>query len=173
MRKRTSSLLWMAIPLSQGLYTLVDSEDYEWLNQWKWCAEKRRNNFYAARKSPRPYREHILMHRLILNPPDGFESDHINHCGLDNRRENLRACTNAQNSQNRRTRKGGTSQYKGVYWHKGQKYKGRQYQGKWSARIQHFNKPLYLGEFDDEIEAAKTYDAKAKELFGEFANTNF
>lgn len=156
------------IPLTQGKFAIVDDEDYEWLNQWKWYARKHRNTFYAIRNTNQQSseRKHVRMHRLILGlrKGDGKTSDHKNGNGLDNRRKNLRICTKSQNSQNRLPLKNTSSKFKGVYWDK----KGKI----WRAGIQKNSKRIYLGCFKSEIEAAKAYDRKAKELFGEFALCN-
>jgi hypothetical protein len=167
-RNTTRGIEMKRIPLTQGKYAIVDDGDYKWLSQWKWYAVKSYNTYYAVRAYSRSCRKPIYMHKLILNPPDGFKSDHRNNNGLDNRRQNLRICTNSQNSQNKRAGQSGTSQYKGVYWHKQGKRKKR-----WVASIMTNYKPIHLGYFQNEIEAARAYDKEAKELFGEFAYTNF
>lgn len=155
----------MAIPLSQGLYALVDGEDYEWLNQWKWSAVKDRNTFYAIREVIlKNKRTTIRMHRQIMNIESGKLTDHISHYGLDNRKANLRSVTHNQNRQNIISRCG-TSKYKGVSWSKERK--------KWCASIGHNHRTIKLGYYENELEAAKIYDKKARELFGEFVNTNF
>ncbi len=156
------------IPLTQGKYAIVDDSDYEWLSHWKWHTFKGHKTHYAVRQTGLRPQKSILMHRLISNPPNGLEPDHINHNGLDNRRANLRLCTRTQNLQNARARQGGTSRYKGVSWDKWGKLKKQ-----WRADIQINKKRIHLGYFENEIEAAQKYDQKAKELFGEFAYTNF
>lgn len=91
------------IPLTQGQFALVDDADYEWLSRWKWCVLFTDSVFYATRSrclSDAPGSKTILMHREVLNAPDGFETDHINGDGLDNRRENLRLATHALNQRN-------------------------------------------------------------------------
>ena len=105
------------------------------------------------------------MHRLIANTPAHLFCDHINHDGLDNRRANIRNCTLKQNNANSRSAKNASSKYKGVSWNKLRK--------KWAAYIKKDYKQLYLGLFENEIEAAKAYDRKAAELFGKFAKLNF
>lgn len=100
--------------------------------------------------------------RVIVAAQKNEVVDHINHDTLDNRRCNLRVCTNQQNSMNQRPQAGKSSKYKGVS-------KTIKYQ----ASISYNGKSIHLGVFDDEIEAAKAYDVKAKELFGEFAYLNF
>lgn len=151
------------IPLTHGKFAIVDDEDYEWLNQYKWCAVKIRNTYYAMRAEKG---EHIAMHREILGlvKGDGKQTDHRNHNGLDNWRCNMRVCTHSQNQHNQR-KQNGTSKYKGVSWYKRDK--------KWRVCIQINERRICIGYFDNEIDAAKAYDTKAKELFGEFAYCNF
>lgn len=157
----------MAIPLTQGLFALVDGKDYKWLNQHKWYAHKSRNTYYAYRRYKQNGKSILIsMHRQILGLTKGNkkQTDHKNHNGLDNRRYNIRSCTHGENQHNRRTQNG-VSKYKGVFWHKRDK--------KWQCQIKHNGEHIYLGSFVDEIDAAKAYDRKARELFGEFASCNF
>lgn len=151
------------IPLTQGKFAIADADDYEDLNKYKWCVLKSHNNkFYAVR---RKNNKTIIMHRQIMNAPAGLVVDHIDGNSLNNRKSNLRICTQAQNIHNSRPRRNRSSKYKGVFWDKVNK--------KWSASIRKGDKRIYLGGFDDEIEAALAYDRKAEELFGEFAYLNF
>ena len=165
------SLDIMAISLTQGLFALVDGNDYEELTKHKWHANKSGNTYYAARRIGKwPNQKTILMHRVILNTPKGMDTDHQNHYGLDNRKINLRPCTHSQNLANGRKEqcylgKSTTSLFKGVHWNKNAQ--------KWSAQITCNSKKSFLGYFNDEIEAAKAYDKKAKNLFREFAKLNF
>lgn len=154
------------IPLTRGLVTLVDDEDYEFLNQWKWQAAKNGSVGYAARsrkgcEAPGPYR--IYMHRVITDAPPGLEVDHINHNGLDNRRCNLRVCTQAENARNMKHRppKHPTSSgYKGVAMNKN------------GTGWQVYCRKQYIGTFPTEQEAARAYNQAALEHFGEFACLN-
>jgi hypothetical protein len=107
----------------------------------------------------------IYMHLEIMSAPDGMEVDHMNGNGLDNRRENLRLCTRAQNRMNSVKRIGKSSTFKGVYWHKNCR--------KWRASLKLDGKEIHIGYFNTELEAAEAYDEKALELFGEFAKPNF
>jgi len=154
------------IHLTQGKVAIVDDDDYEWLSVWKWHYT---NVGYAARDRSRTApggRKKIFMHREIMNAPDGFEVDHVEpEMRLDNRRQNLRNCTHAQNMKNRKKSSRNTSGYTGVYWNKGAK--------KWQAYIRADGKTLYLGLFENAEEAARVRDAKARELRGEFARMNF
>jgi hypothetical protein len=103
----------------------------------------------------------VLMHRFLLDPPRGVQVDHINGDTLDNRRENIRLATASQNLCNRRPF--GKSGFKGVH----------RTRTAWLARIGFDGKSLHLGSFQTAEEAAKAYDAKAKERYGEFARLNF
>ena len=148
------------------MYAIVDDEDYEYLDQWKWYVSKRKKTFYAMRNISINGKKAVQrMHRFIMSPPKEMQIDHINSNGLDNRKSNLRICTNQQNQQNRHHVKSGTSRFKGVYWEKKSK--------KWVAHIRFNYKRIYLGCSCDEEGVARLYDKKAKELFGEFACLNF
>lgn len=159
------------IPLTQGQYALVDDEDFDFLNQWKWYAsyDKNLKGYYAqcgrsvrhldgTRKT-----KIIRMHRMIMGELFGRELsvkeviDHINHDPLDNRRSNLRVVSSRQNCQNRKRKF--SSKYPGVYWDKAKK--------KWRAAIRINGKSKHLGNFVDEREAAKAYEQVCRELVGE------
>ena len=150
------------IPLTQGRFAIVDAEDYARLAKYKWSCQKSKNNFYATRANGNA---RISMHREIMKAPEGLQVDHIDGGGLNNRKSNLRLCTHAENVHNSRPMHNATSKYKGVCWHKHKK--------KWCVSISKSGKRTYLGNFDDEIEAAVAYDRKAEQLFGEFAYLDF
>lgn len=156
------------IPITRGKVALVDDEDYERVNQWKWYATVRPNgNCYAARTIG-GHRRHdgiIYMHSFIMNTPSGMATDHINRNGLDNRRCNLRICTNRQNHFNRALGSTNRSGYKGVYFRKDTR--------KWAAMLMLNKKHVCLGTFADPHSAARAYDAAAVKYFGEFAFLNF
>lgn len=156
------------IPLTQGKFAIVDDEDFEWLNEHKWYAARNERNWYAHRGENRNGKVTIFrMHREILSLTHGDtrESDHKNRNGLDNRKSNLRIATHAQNQHNREGLKDCSSKYKGVYWRKDR--------NRWVAIIRQNGKVKKIGSFRDEVDAAKTYDRKAKQVHGEFAFTNF
>ncbi len=101
------------IPLTQGLVAIVDDADYEYLSQFKWCARKAGNTYYAVRQENKRF---ICMHIQIIGRRPGLEIDHIDGNGLNNRRSNLRFVTLRQNQQNRLYRR--YSKYHGVSWDK-------------------------------------------------------
>lgn len=86
-----------------GGVALVDDEDYEELNKYKWYGVKTGSNGtggpYACRSGPRNEdpRRKIYMHRVIMNCPKGMEVDHGNHKTLDNRKCNLENVTKQEN----------------------------------------------------------------------------
>ena len=151
-----------SIPLTRGMFTIVDESDYEWLNQWKWNAHNRNGKLYAARGTTG--NKTVSMHREIMKTPKGMETDHRNGDSLDNRRENLRISTRMQNNQNASIRKDSKSGYRGVHFFKPY--------NKWAVYIQANRKSKFLGYFTDPKEAAIAYNDKAKQYFGEFARLN-
>jgi hypothetical protein len=157
------------IQLTQGKVALVDDEDYADLSQFKWYARRDENRFYAVRNKNYGRdgkRIPEQMHRRILNAQLGEKVDHENHNGLDNRRENIRVCTQSQNMWNRlkQVRKT-SSKFKGVCW--------REDITAWKVSITINRKQMHLGYFQDEDQAACAYDAAARKYFGEFALVNF
>lgn len=151
------------IPLSQGKVTIIDGEDYEWLNQWKWYAAQRNDGQYVAVRKPTS--GIIRMHRLILNVPKGLLTDHKDGNPLNNQRYNLRICTSYQSQGNIKHRKNTSSKYKGVSWDKTKQ--------KWTAQIVIKHKWYFLGRYESEKDAANAYDKAAIEGFGNFAKPNF
>jgi hypothetical protein len=154
------------IPLSRGLFATVDAADAERVQQFKWSAlkaSKTKPLFYGFRH-PKLAGTHALMHRFIMNAECGELVDHRDGNTLDNRRDNLRIATKAQNCQNSRSYRG-SSRFKGVSWNT--------QSGKWKAGITANGNVINLGFFKDEETAACAYDTAARELHGEFARLNF
>ena len=159
-----------------GLFTLIDDEDFEKVNKYKWDLDK---NGYAVTTINKG---RIFLHRLIMNVKD--KAIHIDHIGkvvydknndevfiantLNNMKNNLRIATVNQNLYNTNIRKNNTSGYKGVSYDK--------ITNKWQAAISKDGITYSLGRFPfteiGKIEAAKAYNKKAQELFGEFAKLN-
>lgn len=161
-----------------GLYALVDSTDAELVNQYRWYVKTgwqkhRPPVFYAwaydySAGRGHQNRQHVQLHRLILNlSPADPDVDHIDGDGLNNRRSNLRHCTDSQNQANRHgaTKPGSSSVFRGVTWDKAC--------GKWRAIIRAQGTNHHLGLFVCEEDAARAYDRAARRIFGEFATCNF
>lgn len=156
------------VSLPHGLTTVVDEADYGWLLEMTrgraWYADPRSTHRYAkitfkrARKSVTVY-----IHRLIAGAGRGEVADHINGDTLDNRRSNLRVCSQAENTRNKTISKANTSGYKGVYLR----------DNRWQALIMVGGKQRRAGCYATPIEAAVAYDHAATILHGEFAKLNF
>ena len=160
------------IPLTQGKFAIVDDKDYKKVSQYKWqycLVGKNRDRgcvMWRGWQKERKRKQTIIMSRLIMDAPKGRVVDHKNGNTLDNRRGNLRICTNQQNLFNQKLRrlKYRSSQYKGVSYFKRVK--------KWTAQICFNCKSIHLGYFDIEKEAAIAYNKAAAKYFGEFARLN-
>jgi hypothetical protein len=159
----------ITIPLTQGKVALIDDCDAH-LAAFKWCAKRDRDGrkWYAIRKAPRdggPGRR-MWLHREVLGVTDPkVEVDHKDGNGLDCRRHNLRAATTQQNQANRGVQANNTSGFKGVNWRKRDR--------KWRAQIRVSGRNRGLGHYATPEDAARAYDAAAREAFGEFAFLNF
>lgn len=146
----------MSAPTGEKFTMLVDDEDYELMSRLTWYAEREHSTGKwrpVARVAP---------HRLLLDAP---LIDHINRDPMDNRKINLRPASYIQNSWNQGIRKNNTSGFKGV--HK------RKDQNRYRAKINVSGQQINLGSFVNPIDAAKAYDAAAREYYGEFAWLNF
>lgn len=150
-------LMAKKVPLGNGQFAIVDDEDFELVSRYKWhtMASKDKSHIYAASR--------LRMHRLIIDAPPDMFVDHINGDTLDNRRCNLRLCTNAQNQQNTGSR-GGSSRYKGVSFNKKS--------GKWIGAFLFEGRRYYCGLWDSEDDCARAVDKKRGEVCGTFASKN-
>jgi hypothetical protein len=140
---------------------LVDDEDFDFLNQWKW----EYSHGYARRS--KPINGQYSMHRVVVNPPKGVELDHIDGNKLNNQKSNLRFATRSENGFNRGKNKSNTSGYKGVFWGGDDSKRVK----KWKAQITVNRKVHYLGRFLTKEEASLAYKEAAKKYHGEFART--
>lgn len=171
------------IPLTQGMYAIVDIKDYELLRKLNWHTQKGTHTYYAISAAFfKGKTKRISMHRYIMlpkidmqfgprcskpgNPFKGIIIDHINGNGLDNRRANLRICTYTQNNCNKRIKLKSASKYRGVS-------KSRKPDKPWQARIYLHRKPIIIGFFKTRLDAALAYDTAARKYHGQFATLNF
>jgi len=156
------------IYLGDGEFTILDPKDYYLYSRFKWSVAGHDGKFYAVRgiKTGRKKMKLERLHRIIINAPDGLFVDHKNGNSLDNRRDNLRLATSSQNHCNKIIDKSkSSSQYRGVIF--------RKKSGRYIAQITYKETNHYLGSFDNEIDAAKAYDAAARKHHGDFARLNF
>ena len=159
------------ILLTKGMIAIVDDDDWELLEQYQWYYSTHNRAYTTTHISCKTENgkrttksRHIPMTHMILGITDSRIVDHKNGETLDNRKENLRICTNRQNSANSKLRKDRKSGYKGVSFNKNAK--------KWSSQIKVNYERIYLGIYDTPWKAAQAYDDAAVKYFGEFAKLN-
>lgn len=141
----------------------VSPSDFDLLSRYSWHVTKAGWKFYARTTLNG---RNILMHRMLMIPGPAQVVDHVDDDGLNNMRENLRLCSNAENTaRQRRTENSGSSRFRGVSWNR------RDHNWRVSIRVR--GSSHFLGHYDEEQDAARAYDAKAVEMFGEFARLNF
>ena len=156
------------IKLTQGEYALVDDEDYDKFSKIKWyvfracptlnyamCSKKQQNG---------KFRNFNMSREVMMNVPKGMVVDHIDGNGLNNQKKNLRIATTSQNGMNRKDNCNNTSGHRGVCYNKKNK--------KWQAQTMSMGKPVYLGMYDDILEAAKAYKEYAKKNYKQYRRIN-
>jgi len=157
------------IPLTQGQVALIDDDKYDLVSQYKWFATYLPNGrcFYALTSIyVNGMKKQLYLHRFLLGLEFGnkLQADHINKNTLDNRLENLRIATSAENCRNRRKRRDNTSGYIGVSWHKRE--------CKWRTQIKTDGIMKHIGYFRNKHDAARAYNEAALKYHGEFAELN-
>lgn len=167
MNKSTPARMPKLIPVSQGNFTLVDEEDYARASKIPW--------HFSSGYAVNVWRS-LSLHRFIMGATEGQTVHHKNHNPLDNRKCNLKICTQEQNTQAVRRRFIAraqpvySSKYKGVSWRKDRQV--------WTAYIGSTDKKhtglrrIRLGVFESEEDAARAYNQAALECYGEFAVLN-
>ena len=153
------------VTLTKGYTAIVDSDMVETLQTHNWYAliADKGKKVYAARSTDINGKSvMILMHRVIAKTPEGMHTDHIDGCGINNRRSNLRSATPSQNAQNQGKQTTNTTGVKGVSYIKSR--------NKWQAAICFEGNKINIGRFNTKEEAYHAYCEKAKELHKDFAN---
>lgn len=148
-----------------GVYAIVDDEDYERINENKWFTAPSGDKLYAIRHVRRSGGLiSVNMAKLVMRYVGDKVVDHINGDSLDNRKCNLRLCTQLQNMKNLSLYKRNTTGHKGVSY--------RKESGRYRARITNDNKTYTIGHYKTAKEAAIAYNEVAKVMHGEYANLN-
>lgn len=138
---------------SRGFEFLFDLSDWDTVTEWSWSVDPR--GYLAATVN----KQHKTLHNLLTNPPKGLVTDHINGNKLDNRRKNLRICTQRENSYNTKVSKNNILGVKGV---------SPTPAGKFRARIMVDRKEIRLGHFEKIEDAIKARKQAEIKYFGEF-----
>ena len=155
------------LPLSNGEFTMVDDDDYDWLRGFNWSASGKKTRRYATRGTRNRKlgtQTKFYLHRVLLNAPPDKHVDHINGDTFDNRKCNLRLCEHKENIRNAKRQKRNVSGFKGVSFSAEKE--------RYVAHIRTDGKSRYLGYFDKKEDAARAYNLAAQQFFGKFARLN-
>ena len=137
---------------------IIDLDDIDKVKQYKWRMNDQRYVLTDIKGTSKK----IRLHRLIMDCIDDMVVDHINHNPLDNRKENLRICTQQQNNKNQKKKSNNTSGVIGVCWDKSR--------NKWAASIMYNHKNIHLGRFNTKEEAIEARKQAEIEYYGEYRN---
>ena len=157
------------LPLSRGLFALVDSSDYADVSRYKWSV-----SFTSSKKIPYAIRKvknkngkkkTVYLHIYLMQPEKGFVVHHINEDGLDNRRSNLAVLTYPHHGLTHRKKKTSLSKFKGVSISSKTK--------KYLAQFNSKGKFSSIYGFDNEYEAARIYDSVIRKKGFKFARYNY
>lgn len=149
------------IILNKEKCVLVDNKYFDLVSKYRWYIH---NGYALTDNMVDGKRTRTRMHRMIFGNKVGKYTDHKNGNKLDNRLQNLRICTNAQNMRNIPAKKQNTSGFKGVTWQKDCL--------RWKAQIKFNYKNIHIGVFKLKTDAALAYNQAAKKYFGKFAWLN-
>lgn len=159
----------VTLAANKGMTIKVSESDFDSIRQQHWTVDVQGYAMSWVRDEI-GVRRHVKLHKVLI--PEAKCIDHKNGDKLDNTRNNIRECSQAENLANQRVRKTKLSSYKGVayieWWNKS-KTKCYTY---WVAKIAVMKKRIYIGAFQTETEAADAYDAAALRYYGEFARLN-
>lgn len=134
-----------------GLFAVVDEADAPLVSGYGWHPQRERTGRFIPVSAGG-----LIMARLIMSPPPGFEVFHEDGDGLNCRRANLTVATRTER---------GRSGYRGVTWDHGK--------NRWKVLIRVDGKQRRVGRFTDPVEAARAYDRAARQYHGDAAVLNF
>lgn len=138
----------------------IDLEDFWRVKDICWC---KNNNGYLTGKDTKSHKT-VLLHRYIMNCPNGFDVDHLKpKTEYDNRKSNLVIKTRVQNQWNK-NKPNSQSGVMGVCWHKAY--------SKWRSRIVINGKEIHLGYFENLEDAIKARKEAEEKYHGEWSYDN-
>lgn len=140
----------MQVSLSGGIICLIDDEDWDRIKNYSWCLHADKQYVGGRVENGKM----VLLHRFIMNVSSDMKIDHINHNTFDNRKENLRICTQAQNMWNAKHR-GSNTGIRGIHF--------RKKVGNYQVDITSYGKRVYLGVYptiEEAIIVRKTAEFK-------------
>ena len=144
--------------VSHGRTFKIDIEDLDKITSYHWYINEK--GYVVTMYHDNGKRHSLRLHRLIMGCPNDMVVDHINHDITDNRKCNLRVCTQDENMRNRKPDRNSKSGIKGVYPEN----------GKWRVMINYNRKQYRLGTFSDIQEAIKVRQEAEARLYGAYAN---
>lgn len=146
----------LLITTAKGDKIVADAADYEVLSKFSWCISK--TGYPVANINGKT----VKLHRYLLGVKDvSVIIDHINGDPLDNRRQNLRVCTNSENTRNCKVAKNNTSGYTGI--------RKIAKSGRYNVRITFNRQEIHIGNFENIEDAIEARIAAEKKYFGSFA----
>jgi hypothetical protein len=152
------------VPLTKGCIAVIDEEDAGRVFQYLWCVAEANGQHYAVAWIDS---KRVLLHRFVTGAEKGQVVDHISGNVFDNRKCNLRICGHSQNMWNQKIPRNNTSGYKGV------RFVPKAMINPWRATISKKGKNFHIGCYASAEDAARAYDARSLELFGDYARLNF
>lgn len=146
--------------------SIIDLDDFGKVKDYKWCQDSQ--GYMSTYSKGFGHNRRVKIHHMIMNHKQGrdIEVDHLDGDKLNNRKSNLRFCTQKQNSRNSIMSKNNTSGYKGVVFCKDRTERH------WKAQIYVNYRNMHMGYFDSRIEAARAYNKAAFKYHGRFASIN-
>lgn len=156
--------IWVPLLNNRG-FTLIDLDDWKKVSKYRWTLNKKEKGKHTNYARASINGKKTSLHTFVFHDcHTEMIIDHINGDGLDNRKSNLRTCSDSENKRNQKKRIDGVSVFKGVGFSKRH--------NKWRAFIRVNDKLKTIGYFDSEGEAALAYDGAARYYFDKYARLN-